>query len=193
MIDAVVIVVVGLALIFSSLRLLKAYERGVIFRLGAVREGVRGPGVVFVFPIFDRLKRVDLRTTRLQLPAHDVTTSDGVRARVVAEIDVRVSDPMRATTQVGDFAVTSMKFIQQSLRQVLDGRSFDELCDHRADVAAQLRTMVEAQVESIGVEVPAARITSVTATTGDDPATPALPDAPAASEPTTTTTKEHRQ
>src|SRR6478672_592344 len=121
-----VIVVIGLFIWASSIRILREYERGVVFRLGRLVE-LRGPGLRFLIPVVDQMVRVDLRTVTLNVPPQEVITKDNVTVRVNAVAYFRVLDPDRAITDVEDYLVATSQIAQTTLRSVLGKAELDSL------------------------------------------------------------------
>ena len=120
------ILAIGFVLLISGLRVLKEFERGVIFRLGRL-SGARGPGVVYVLPIVERMERVDLRTVTMDVPPQDVITKDNVSVKVNAVLYFRVVDPQRAIVEVADYLFATSQLAQTTLRSVCGQRELDEL------------------------------------------------------------------
>src|SRR5438309_3963377 len=136
MIAAVIIVVIVLAVIAfavagSSVRVLREYERGVLFRLGRLMD-VRGPGLILLVPSIDRMVRVSLRTITLTVPPQEVITRDNIPARVAAVTYYRVIDPNHAVNEVENFHNATLQIAQTTLRSVLGGVDLDTLLSERA-------------------------------------------------------------
>src|SRR5215471_17214871 len=125
---AIVIVVLYL---INALNILKEYERGVIFRLGRVREAAKGPGVIWVFRPLDQIVRISLRQEVMEVPSQDIITRDNVTLKVNAVITLRVIDPIRAVVQVSNYIYQTSLFAQTTLRSVLGEVELDELLAHR--------------------------------------------------------------
>src|SRR3954465_6227315 len=121
-----VLVFFGVILLASAIRVLREYERGVIFRLGRL-IAQKGPGLIFLIPIIDRMVRVDLRTVTLNIPPQEVITRDNVTARVTAVTYFRVIDPNRSIVEVENFLVATSQIAQTTLRSVLGTAEFDTL------------------------------------------------------------------
>src|SRR5579885_2109993 len=135
MIEAIVIVVVVLALLAlagasMSVRVLREYERGVVFRLGRLMEQ-RGPGLILLVPTIDRMVRISLRTVTLTVPPQEIITRDNIPARVTAVAYYRVVDPNLAVTQVENFHNATLQIAQTTLRSVLGGVDLDSLLSER--------------------------------------------------------------
>ena len=159
-----VIVVVAMALLVvtlvSCVRVIREYERGVVFRLGRLRS-LRGPGPRRVLPGLERLVRVDLRVVTLTIPPQEVITRDNVPARVNAVVMFQVTDPVASVMKVENFAVATSQIAQTSLRSLLGRADLDTLLAHREDLNADLRRTIEAQTLAWGVEVGVVEIKDV--------------------------------
>ena len=156
----VVAVVAVLALVVTSVRVLKEYERGVEFRLGRLRE-LLGPGVVVVVPGLDKLVRVDTRVVTLTIPPQEVITRDNVPARVNAVVMFRVVDAVKSVMVVENHAVATSQIAQTTLRSVVGRADLDTLLAHRADLNEDLAQTIAAQTEPWGVEVEVVEIKDV--------------------------------
>jgi len=119
----VAIAIVALYLV-NSIKILKEYERAVVFRLGRVRETAKGPGVILVFRPIDQIVRVSLRQEAMEVPAQDVITRDNVTLKVNAVITLRVVDPTRAVIEVSNYIYQTSQFAQTTLRSVLEPEGF---------------------------------------------------------------------
>ena len=147
-----VIVVVAVLIILSGLKVLKEYERAVVFRLGRLTP-YRGPGVTFVIPIVERWVRIDLRTVTLDIPPQDVITRDNVTIKVSAVLYFRVLDPSRAVTEVANYLFATIQLAQTTLRSVGGQTELDELLAQRDKLNARIQEVVDAQTEPWGVKV----------------------------------------
>jgi regulator of protease activity HflC (stomatin/prohibitin superfamily) len=159
---AIIAVAVFFAVILlaSSLRVLREYERGVIFRLGRL-IAQKGPGLIFLIPIIDRMVRVDLRTITLQIPPQEVITRDNVTARVTAVAYFRVIDPNRAITEVENFLSAVTQIAQTTLRSVLGTAELDTLLAERERLNVDLQKIIDDQTEPWGVKVTTVEIKDV--------------------------------
>jgi regulator of protease activity HflC (stomatin/prohibitin superfamily) len=151
--------VVLLALAFA-LRILREYERGVVFRLGRLLP-LRGPGPVLLIPFVDRMIRVDLRTVTLTIPPQEVITRDNVPARVAAVSYFRVTDPARAITGIEAFEPATSQIAQTTLRSVLGRAELDQLLAERERLNEDLKRIIDEQTEPWGIEVTAVEIKDV--------------------------------
>jgi regulator of protease activity HflC (stomatin/prohibitin superfamily) len=162
----VVIAIIGLLLIFalillaSSIRILREYERGVIFRLGRL-IAQKGPGLILLIPIIDRMVRVDLRTVTLTVPPQEVITKDNVTVRVNAVAYFRVIDPNRAITEVENFLIATSQISQTTLRSVLGKAELDALLSERERLNIELQQIIDEQTEPWGVKVSTVEVKDV--------------------------------
>lgn len=147
-----VIVFIAAIVILSGLKVLNEYERAVIFRLGRLTP-FRGPGVIFVIPILERMVRIDLRTVTLDIPPQDVITKDNVSVKVSAVLYFRVVDPSRAVTEVANYLFATMQLAQTTLRSVGGQTELDELLSQRDKLNARIQEVVDSQTEPWGVKV----------------------------------------
>ncbi len=143
--------IVGMFL-FMSLKVLNEYERGVVFRLGRV-IGAKGPGLIILIPIIDKMERVDLRTVTLDVPPQDVICKDNVTIKVNAVVYFRVVDPNRSVIEVENYLLATSKLAQTTLRSVLGQVELDELLSSRDTINHKLQNILAAQTEAWGVNV----------------------------------------
>ncbi len=155
-----VLAVVGLAVASMSVRVLREYERGVVFRLGRLMDQ-RGPGLILLIPTIDRLVRVSLRTVTLTIPAQEIITRDNVPARVTAVAYYRVVDPNDAITQVESYNGATLQIAQTTLRSVLGGADLDTLLSGREHLNEELQHVIDSQTEPWGIKVTAVEIKDV--------------------------------
>jgi regulator of protease activity HflC (stomatin/prohibitin superfamily) len=165
MVAAIVIVVlVLLALAVTaagmSVRVLREYERGVVFRLGRLMDQ-RGPGLVLLTPAIDRMVRVSLRTVTLTVPAQEIITRDNVPARVTAVAYYRVVDPSSAVNQVQSYEQATLQIAQTTLRSVLGGADLDTLLSERERLNEELQHVIDAHTEPWGIKVTTVEIKDV--------------------------------
>jgi len=146
------VVLIALALLISGIKVLKEYERGVIFRLGRL-VGARGPGVIYVLPAIEKMQRIELRTITLDVPPQDVITRDNVSVKVSAVLYFRVIDPNRAVVEVVDYMYATSQLAQTTLRSVCGQAELDELLAEREKVNARLQEILDTQTEPWGIKV----------------------------------------
>ncbi|MFN3739651.1 MAG: slipin family protein [Thermodesulfovibrionales bacterium] len=156
------IVVIFLVLYFlsSAIKILKEYERGVVFRLGRLIP-VKGPGLVIIWPIIDRLVKVSLRTVTMDVPPQDVITKDNVTVKVNAVVYFRVVDPARAITEVEDYYYATSQIAQTTLRSILGQSQLDDLLTKRDELNAELQRVIDFQTEPWGIKVTAVEVKNV--------------------------------
>jgi regulator of protease activity HflC (stomatin/prohibitin superfamily) len=152
-IPLLVIIAILVLYIVNSLKILKEYERGVIFRLGRVRESAKGPGIIWVFRPVDQIVRVSLRQEAMEVPAQDVITRDNVTLKVNAVITLRVVDPTKAVIQVANYIYQTSQFAQTTLRSVLGEQELDELLAHREKINLRLQSILDQHTSPWGVKV----------------------------------------
>jgi regulator of protease activity HflC (stomatin/prohibitin superfamily) len=146
-------VLVAIAIfLFLSVKVLNEYERGVIFRLGRI-IGAKGPGLIILIPLVDRMIRVDLRTITLDIPPQDVISRDNVTLKVNAVVYFRVVDPNRAVVEVENYLLATSKLAQTTLRSVLGQVELDELLASRESINHRLQEILDRQTEPWGVKV----------------------------------------
>src|SRR5579883_1813617 len=149
---AIVIFIVILYLL-SSIKILREYERGVIFRLGRVLAQPKGPGIILVFAPIDRMVRVSLRVDTLEVPAQDVITRDNVTVKVNAVIYFRVIEPRLAVVEVSNFLYATSQLAQTTLRSVLGEVELDELLSQREKLNIRLQSILDQHTSPWGVKV----------------------------------------
>jgi regulator of protease activity HflC (stomatin/prohibitin superfamily) len=147
-----VIIVIGVLVVLSGLKVLNEYERAVVFRLGRLTP-FRGPGIIFVIPILERAVRIDLRVVTLDIAPQDVITRDNVSIKVSAVLYFRVLDPSRAVTEVANYLFATTQLAQTTLRSVGGQTELDELLAQRDKLNARIQEIVDAQTEPWGVKV----------------------------------------
>lgn len=147
-----VVIVLLAALIFSSLRILREYQRGVIFQLGRFWK-VKGPGLVLVIPGIQQMVRVDLRIVTLDVPPQDVISRDNVSVKVNAVIYFRVIDPERSIIQVEDYYNATSQLAQTTLRSVLGQHELDEMLAGRDELNRDIQNILDAETDVWGIKV----------------------------------------
>ncbi len=154
------IVVVFIYLLFSAVKIVQEYERGVIFRLGRL-IGAKGPGLFFIIPIVDRMVKVDLRTVTLDIPSQEAITKDNVTVRVNAVAYFRVVRPTDAIVNVENYKQATWQIAQTSLRSVLGQSELDELLTHREAINRRLQQIIDEATEPWGIKVSIVEIKDV--------------------------------
>ena len=155
---AIAIVVLYL---INALNILREYERGVIFTLGRVKEGAKGPGVIWVFRPLQQIVRVSLRQEAMEVPPQDVITRDNVTLKVNAVITLRVIDPTKAVIEVNNYIYQTSQFAQTTLRSVLGEVNLDELLAHREELNLRIQTIIDGHTAPFGVKVIAVEVKQV--------------------------------
>ena len=149
---AVAIVIIGIYLL-SSIKILREYERGVIFRLGRLLGAAKGPGIILVFWPIDTIVRISLRQEAFEVPPQDVITRDNVTLKVNAVIFLRVIDPRHAVVEVTNYQYQTSQFAQTTLRSVLGEVELDELLAHREKLNARIQSILDTHTAPWGVKV----------------------------------------
>jgi regulator of protease activity HflC (stomatin/prohibitin superfamily) len=156
----VLILVVGFTIVSSAVKVVQEYERGVIFRLGRL-VGPRGPGLFFIIPVVDQMRKIDLRVVTLQIPPQEVISRDNVTIRVSAVLYFRVIDPSSAVTRVVDFTQATFQIAQTTLRSVLGQSDLDDLLAQREQINQRLQRIIDEQTEPWGVKVSTVEVKDV--------------------------------
>ncbi len=154
-----VLIIIGYVL-SSAVKILKEYERGVIFRLGRVIP-VKGPGIILLWPIIDKMVKVSLRTVTMDVPPQDIITQDNITVKVNAVIYFRPMDPVKAVTEVEDFYYATSQIAQTTLRSILGQSQLDDLLAKRDELNAELQKVIDLQTEPWGVKVTAVEVKNV--------------------------------
>ncbi|MDO9288067.1 MAG: slipin family protein [Thermodesulfovibrionales bacterium] len=144
----------------SAIKILREYERGVVFRLGRIIP-VKGPGLVIIIPIIDKLVRVSLRTVTMDVPPQDIITRDNITVKVNAVIYFRVIGPIKAITEVEDFYYATSQIAQTSLRSILGQSQLDDLLAKRDELNAELQKVIDFQTEPWGIKVSIVEVKNV--------------------------------
>ena len=147
------IVIVVIFFLFSAIKILNEYERGVIFRLGRVLGTPKGPGLIILIPIIDRMVKVSLRTVVLDIPPQDVITRDNVSIKVNAVVYFRVVDPLKSIIDVENFLYATSQLSQTTLRSVLGQAELDDLLSHREQLNERLQEILDLHTEPWGIKV----------------------------------------
>src|SRR5436189_747204 len=152
---AVVIIFFVILILSNCIRILREYERGVIFRLGrlAGNGGVKGPGLIFLIPVIDKMVKVSLRTVVLDVPPQDIITQDNVSIKVNAVVYFRVIQPQKAIVEVENFLIATSQLSQTTLRSVLGQSELDDLLSQREKINQKLQQIIDAHTEPWGIKV----------------------------------------
>jgi regulator of protease activity HflC (stomatin/prohibitin superfamily) len=160
LIIVVVLLVLALLTLAASVRVLREYERAVVFRLGRLLP-VKGPGLIVLIPGIDRMVRVELRTITLSVPPQDIITRDNVPARVAAVAYFRVLDPSASVTKIEAYQAATSQIAQTTLRSVLGKADLDQLLSEREQLNANLQQIIDEQTEPWGIKVSTVEIKDV--------------------------------
>jgi len=150
---AILFVIIFLVILASSaIKILREYERGVVFRLGRL-IGAKGPGVIFIIPGIDKLLRISLRTVALEIPPQEVITRDNISIKVNAVVYFRVVDPNKAVVQIENYLYATSQLAQTTLRSIIGQSQLDELLSERDKINVQLQDILDKQTEPWGIKV----------------------------------------
>ena len=161
---AIVVVILAIfvaSVVLSAIKVVKEYERGVIFRLGRVQGGPKGPGLFILLPMVDRMVKIDLRTVTMDVPPQDVITRDNVPARVNAVVYFRVVDPNKSVIEVENHVLATSQISQTTLRSVLGQKDLDELLTNREEINEELQSIIDEQTDPWGVKVSVVEVKDV--------------------------------
>lgn len=156
----ILVIIMILYFLSSAIRILREYERGVVFRLGRLIP-VKGPGLVIIWPVIDKLVKVSLRTVTMDVPSQDIITEDNVTVKVNAVVYFRVIEPTKSITEVVDYEYATSQISQTTLRSVLGQSTLDDLLSKRDEVNAELQKIIDDQTEPWGIKVTAVEVKNV--------------------------------
>jgi regulator of protease activity HflC (stomatin/prohibitin superfamily) len=156
----ILVVVLIVYFLSSAIKILREYERGVVFRLGRLIP-VKGPGLVIIWPIIDKLVKVSLRTVTMDVPSQDIITRDNISVKVNAVVYFRVVDADKAITDVEDFYYATSQMSQTTLRSVLGQSQLDDLLSKRDQLNAELQKIIDDQTEPWGIKVTTVEVKNV--------------------------------
>jgi len=156
----ILVIVLIVYFLSSAIKVLREYERGVVFRLGRLIP-VRGPGLVIIWPILDKLVKVGLRTVTMDVPSQDIITKDNVTVKVNAVVYFRVVEPTKAITEVADYEYATSQISQTTLRSVLGQSALDDLLSKRDELNAELQKIIDEQTEPWGIKVTTVEVKNV--------------------------------
>ena len=156
-----VLAIIVLLFVMASIRIVQEYERGVIFRLGRVIEGAKGPGLFFIIPIIDRMVKVNLQIVTLDVPPQDVITKDNVTVRVNAVVYFQVFQPVKAVVEVQNYLYATSQIAQTTLRAVLCKVDLDEILTERDRLNSDLQRIIDDLTDPWGVKVALVEIKDV--------------------------------
>ena len=159
-IGIVVGIVIVLILLVSAIKILKEYERGVIFRFGRLR-GAKGPGIIVIIPFVDKMIKADLRTVNMDVPPQDIITHDNVPVKVNAVVYFRVMDPAKSIVKIEKFILATSQIAQTTLRSILGQVDLDDLLSRREKINKELQKIIDEQTDPWGVKVSTVEIKDV--------------------------------
>ena len=157
----VIIVIFVAGVLISAIKVVKEYERGVIFRLGRVRGGPKGPGLFILLPGVDKMIKVDLRIVTMDVPPQDIITRDNVPARVNAVVYFRVIDPNKSVLEVENHVLATSQISQTTLRSVLGQKDLDNLLINREEINDELQKIIDEQTDPWGIKVSVVEVKDV--------------------------------
>jgi regulator of protease activity HflC (stomatin/prohibitin superfamily) len=155
------VVIFLISVLFSAIKVVNEYERGVIFRLGRVQGGPKGPGLFLLAPLLDRMVKVDLRTVTMDVPPQDVITRDNVPARVNAVVYFRIVDPNKSVIEVENYVLATSQISQTTLRSVLGQKDLDDLLTNRESINEELQNIIDDQTDPWGIKVSVVEVKDV--------------------------------
>jgi len=150
--SAIVVILFFIFVLSSAIRILREYERGVVFRLGRVMS-VRGPGLIILIPVIDKMVKVSLRTVVMDVPPQDIITEDNVSIKVNAVVYFRVMQPQKAIVEVENYLIATSQFSQTTLRSVLGQSELDDLLSQREKINQKLQQIIDTHTEPWGIKV----------------------------------------
>jgi regulator of protease activity HflC (stomatin/prohibitin superfamily) len=157
----IVVAIFVVTVILSANKIVKEYERGVIFRLGRVQGGAKGPGLFILLPAVDKMVKIELRTVTMEVPPQEIITRDNVPARVTAVIYFRVVDPNKSVIEVENHVLATSQISQTTLRSVLGQRDLDDLLTNRETINEELQKIIDEQTEPWGIKVSVVEVKDV--------------------------------
>jgi regulator of protease activity HflC (stomatin/prohibitin superfamily) len=147
------IIIFGVVLLIASIKIVKEYERAVVFRLGRLLKTAKGPGIIIIIPVIDRWVRVNLRLVAMEVPPQDIITKDNVSVKVNAVVYFRVIEPNRAITEVDDYMYATSQLSQTTLRSILGQVELDDLLSARDRINMELQNVLDKHTEPWGIKV----------------------------------------
>jgi regulator of protease activity HflC (stomatin/prohibitin superfamily) len=157
----VIIAIFVASVVINAIKIVKEYERGVIFRLGRVQGRAKGPGLFILLPFVDKMVKIDLRTVTMDVPPQDVITRDNVPARVNAVVYFRVVDPNKSVIEVENHVLATSQISQTTLRSVIGQKDLDDLLTNREQINNELQTIIDEQTDPWGVKVSVVEVKDV--------------------------------
>ena len=148
-----ILLIFGVFILVASIKIVKEYERAVVFRLGRLLKSAKGPGIIIIIPVIDRWVRVNLRLIAMEVPPQDIITKDNVSVKVNAVVYFRVIEPNRAITEVDDYMYATSQLSQTTLRSILGQVELDDLLSARDRINAELQKVLDTHTEPWGIKV----------------------------------------
>lgn len=164
MVQIILVIVIVLFFLSSALKVVREYDRGVIYRLGRL-IGAKGPGLIILIPLIDKMVKVSLRVVTMDIPTQDIITKDNVSVKVNAVLYFRVIDPVKADVEVEDYIFATGQLAQTTLRSILGQVELDELLANREEINEKLQKIVDDQTDPWGVKVSLVELKHVELTT----------------------------
>ncbi len=152
--------IIILIILISAIKILREYERGVIFRFGRLR-GIKGPGIFIIIPFVDKMIKVDLRTVTMDVPPQDVITRDNVPVKVNAVVYFRVMDPAKSVVKIERYIIATSQIAQTTLRSILGQAELDDLLSRREKINQELQKIIDEQTDPWGIKVSTVEIKDV--------------------------------
>ena len=156
-----VLIMLAIALVGMSIKIVKEYERAVVFRLGRLLPKAKGPGIIIIIPFIDKWVRVNLRLVAMDVPPQDIITKDNVSVKVNAVVYFRVVEPNKAITDVDDYLYATSQLSQTTLRSILGMVELDELLSGREKINEELQSVLDTQTDPWGIKVSAVEVKHV--------------------------------
>ncbi|HNR89163.1 MAG TPA: SPFH domain-containing protein, partial [Spirochaetota bacterium] len=160
----VTLILLGVMALVSSIKIIKEYERAVVFRLGRLLQaprGPKGPGIIIIIPLIDKWVRVNMRLIAMDVPPQDIITKDNVSVKVNAVVYFRVVEPNRAITEVDDYLYATSQLAQTTLRSILGQAELDDLLSNRERINHELQNVLDSQTDPWGIKVTAVEVKHV--------------------------------
>ncbi|MFO0971317.1 MAG: slipin family protein [Candidatus Saccharimonadales bacterium] len=156
----ILVIFVGIPLLLSGIRIINQYERGIVFTLGKF-SSLRNPGLNIIIPIVQTMRKVDVRSTPVDVPKQEVITKDNVTVGVDAVVYFRVIDPAKAVLETTNYTYATAQFAQAALRDVVGNVELDELLSKREEISVQIKTIVDSQTDQWGIDVENVKIQNI--------------------------------
>jgi regulator of protease activity HflC (stomatin/prohibitin superfamily) len=156
----IVFIFIGIPILLSGIRIVNQYERGLVFTLGKY-SSLRSPGLNIIIPVIQSMRKVDTRSTPVDVPKQEVITKDNVTVGVDAVVYFRVLDPAKAVLETTNYTYATAQFAQAALRDVVGNVELDELLSKREDISVQIKTIVDSQTDQWGIDVENVKIQNI--------------------------------